>query len=394
MSILHKHSFPGRNETVGSIIDDTQHQVVYTVLLQKQKRSARRCLHRFPIRLLLFILLVLLQFQLAPTQASQAAGLETLVGIVGKDFVLLMADSSASQNVALTASNVDKIATLSDPFPKEEEESRISSSKSAFGRRQLAIAAAAAGNAADSDRLLDMLRAYATMEEYQNGWGSDVEVVPCDPTDNFYGSTTISRPGMSVDDMAHFARRMIADALRQGGMQVCLLIAGMKYRESGRRKPFPEGSKERFSNTGSQDEKRFPSQLLQQQTQQAWGVTSSKGHLSVGEEQHVDATSKHVSSSTGSRYEPRLYWLDEYGSLQQVQYGAHGMGANFLLSILDRQYHNDMTLDDAIALANDCFRELRTRYLINSPQPPCLKYLDANGIHLVQQDNDNYGRKH
>jgi 20S proteasome subunit beta 4 len=79
-----------------------------------------------------------------------------------------------------------------------------------------------------------------------------------------------------------------------------------------------------------------------------------------------------------------LYWLDEYGSLQNIQYGAHGHGSNFILSILDQGYRPNLTLEEATSLLRDCFQQLRTRYVINSPQPPCIKCVDARGSRLIR----------
>ena len=124
-------------------------------------------------------------------EASSAAGSETLIGIVGKDFILLGADSSVSQSIALTVSNVDKITPLIDPFPnndngyddlrRQKTKVGITTSESVpetvsfvtkskiqqqrgrrRRRRQQTIVAAAAGDAADSDKVLSILKAYGT----------------------------------------------------------------------------------------------------------------------------------------------------------------------------------------------------------------------------------------
>ena len=123
-------------------------------------------------------------------EASSAAGSETLIGIVGKDFILLGADSSVSQSIALTVSNVDKITPLIDPFPNNDNgyddlrrqktkvgittsesvpetvsfvtKSKIQQQRGRGGRRQQTIVAAAAGDAADSDKVLSILKAYGT----------------------------------------------------------------------------------------------------------------------------------------------------------------------------------------------------------------------------------------
>ncbi|KAG7343512.1 proteasome subunit [Nitzschia inconspicua] len=329
--------------------------------------------HHYNFILFVIVALGIVQQPLS-TLASQAAGTETLIGIVGKDFVLLAADSSVSQSIALTASNLDKIATLSNPFPDVSTTTTIRNEGTVQQhRRQMAIAAAAAGNAADSDRLVTILRSYATMEEYKNGWGCDVDVVvPSSSINDPIMMKSSCRPGLDVDALAHFTRRIIADSLRSSSpFQVCLLLAGNK----------------------------FPSHLVQRQTKQAWEISPPKERVTNQVSSSIlEPSSSSISTAaaattttttkcnTGSRYEPRLYWLDEYGSLQQVQYGAHGLGANFVLSILDRGYRHDMTLQEAVDLANACFRELRTRYLVNSPQPPCIKCIHANGIQLIRSD--------
>ncbi|KAG7372700.1 proteasome endopeptidase complex protein [Nitzschia inconspicua] len=372
--------------------------------------------HHYNVILCVIVVLGIVQQPLS-TLASQAAGTETLIGIVGKDFVLLAADSSVSQSIALTASNLDKIATLSNPFPDVSPTttkttaimSTIRNEGAVHHPRQMAIAAAAAGNAADSDRLVTILRSYATIEEYKNGWGCDVDIVVPSSSINDPMIKSSCRPGLDVDAMAHFTRRIIADSLRSSSpFQVCLLLAGMQYTasrnnninidngnsdetinnslHSNEMQKQPQPSSSSLQTTGN----KFPSHLVQRQTQQAWGISPPKervtNHVSSSSLESLSTSLSATKCNTISRYEPRLYWLDEYGSLQQVQYGAHGLGANFLLSILDRGYRDDMTLEEAVDLANACFRELRTRYLVNSPQPPCIKCIHANGIHLIRDD--------
>ena len=77
---------------------------------------------------------------------------------------------------------------------------------------------------------------------------------------------------------------------------------------------------------------------------------------------------------------PKLFWLDQYGSLQSLRYAAHGHGSNFALSVLDQRYRSDMTRQEAVALIEECFEQLRQRYVINSPQPPRIKCVDADGV--------------
>ena len=90
------------------------------------------------------------------TTCSLASLQETLIGVVGADFVMLGADSSVSQSIALQHSQVDKIHILRGDAPPF-------------------VAAAAAGDLADVDRLMDSLKAHAVIREYESSMGSDVE---------------------------------------------------------------------------------------------------------------------------------------------------------------------------------------------------------------------------
>lgn len=260
--------------------------------------------------------------------------------------MLLGADSSVSQGIALTASNLDKIAPLVEPFEYED-------ARSPTDIQQQCIVAAAAGNAAMSDRLMGMLKAHASIHEYEAGVGCDVQFIDMSGTK----SEPTVEPGLTVEAMAYFARSQIA-AIRPGA-NVCLLIAGMMF------------------STRDENEITRPSFLshqVQKQVKQAWKKeTMEEGDVTV-----VDHDPAELS------LRPHLYWLDELGSLQKIQYGAHGMGSNFCLSVLDQGYRSDMSVEQATQLLRDCFQQLRTRYLVNSPQPPCIKCVDANGIRLIR----------
>ena len=47
--------------------------------------------------------------------ASSVAGQETLIGITGRNFIILGADSSRSSSLSLTSNDVDKINIIIDP---------------------------------------------------------------------------------------------------------------------------------------------------------------------------------------------------------------------------------------------------------------------------------------
>jgi len=342
----------------------------------------------------LLLLLLLATCQLSNVQADVAAT-ETLVGIVGRDFILLGADSSISGgSVAFTATNLDKIALLVDPFPSlpAKEDLTNHSKNPAFLSRsphsQQTIAAAVAGDAADADRLVGLLHAYGAIHEYENGLGCDVEFYTRDATTTSHSNdndsllqqmsqqTNIQMAGLSVEQMAHLARRFIYDQLRsQTPYQVGMLVAGMMAVEDEVR---DEMAVEDIDGM----EQLSLSARVRQQVQVATSFASDQDN-----EKDPAAESKTVTEDQKkvSLLVPHLYWLDQYGSLQRMkEYAVHGYAGSFLWSLLDKSYHPDMSVAEAHELLQNCFRELRQRYLINQvAAPPCIKCIDANGCRLL-----------
>ena len=62
---------------------------------------------------------------------------------------------------------------------------------------------------------------------------------------------------------------------------------------------------------------------------------------------------------------PLLYWIDYLGTMAQVPYAAHGYGAYFCLSTMDRFHRPDMDLQQGLALLKRCIDELSTRFIVN-----------------------------
>jgi 20S proteasome subunit beta 4 len=299
------------------------------------------------------MILILLFFSLflSSTLASSAAGHETLIGIVGGDFVMLGADSSVSQSIALQSSTIDKIHVVVDPFPSSHQKRH----------EQQTILAAAAGNAADSDRLVGKLAMHASVREYEASVGSDVEYIGLeDPLSQ--SSTSINQDCLTVEAVARLARGEIASSLRsRNPLHVCLLIAGMQ------------------GLTGKEEEDEYLpsfSSHLQTQVQHA-----SRNFQEKSLTTSTIATTR--TTQVDDLWKPRLYWLDSYGALQRLHYGAHGLGANFLLSVLDQNYRETLDREQAAQLIRDCFHQLRHRFVVNSPQPPCIKCVDKNGCHIL-----------
>lgn len=66
--------------------------------------------------------------------------------------------------------------------------------------------------------------------------------------------------------------------------------------------------------------------------------------------------------------------------MTKLPFAAHGYGAYFCLSLMDRFYKPDMSVDEAKKLLQMCLNELKTRFIVNFPQFT-VKLIDANGTH-------------
>jgi len=132
---------------------------------------------------------------------------------------------------------------------------------------------------------------------------------------------------LSTHAQAHFARNELAQALRRGPYQVNVLLGGYDAPSQG-------------SNDG--------------ETKEGGGS---------------------------------LYYMDYLAALQKVSYGAHGYAAYFCLGIMDREYKENLSYDDAMAIIKKCIFELHTRFLISQPNF-IVKAIDKDGIRVVEQGAD------
>ncbi|GJS09175.1 proteasome subunit beta type-2-A [Tanacetum coccineum] len=91
---------------------------------------------------------------------------------------------------------------------------------------------------------------------------------------------------------------------------------------------------------------------------------------------------------------PSLYFIDYIATLHKVDKAAFGYGSYFALSMMDRHYHPDMTVDEAIKLADQCIDEIRSR-LVVAPQNFIIKIVDQDGARehswrRTTKDTDSY----
>lgn len=226
-----------------------------------------------------------------------------------------------------------------------------------------------------ADRLIGILRAHAQIRELESGIGNDA-VCMFDGRSHSDKSRTslgvLPTSGLDCDAIAHLTRGEIASRMRsRQPLQLCLLVGGMVRCN----KPVVKETLQMKQRSKSFSE-RVQSQVIA--GSQSYSQKSNGGEL-VAEK---SSESKPWSEST-PHLVPKLFWLDQYGSLQNLRYGAHGFGSNFALSILDQRYQSDLSREEAISLIEECFRQLRQRYVINSPKKARIKCVDAFGIREV-----------
>jgi 20S proteasome subunit beta 4 len=77
-----------------------------------------------------------------------------------------------------------------------------------------------------------------------------------------------------------------------------------------------------------------------------------------------------------------LYHMDYMASLSKVNFGAHGYAANFILSVFDRDWKPDMTVEEGMEVVRRCIHELKTRFLISQPVFT-IKIVDQSGTRKV-----------
>ncbi len=74
--------------------------------------------------------------------------------------------------------------------------------------------------------------------------------------------------------------------------------------------------------------------------------------------------------------------MDMYAALAKVNFGAQGYAANFVLSVLDRDWTKNMNVEQGIEVIKKCIHELKTRFLISQPVFT-VKIVDQNGIKVL-----------
>eukprot|EP00927_Polykrikos_kofoidii_P072998 TRINITY_DN69070_c0_g1_i1.p1 TRINITY_DN69070_c0_g1~~TRINITY_DN69070_c0_g1_i1.p1 ORF type:complete len:192 (-),score=29.99 TRINITY_DN69070_c0_g1_i1:284-859(-) len=80
---------------------------------------------------------------------------------------------------------------------------------------------------------------------------------------------------------------------------------------------------------------------------------------------------------------PSLYFMDYLASSEKVNKAAQGYGAYFALSIMDRYYKPNLTLEEAKEIIRMCIKEMETRFVLHLSHFKC-KVTDKNGVREVE----------
>ncbi|GAA0169179.1 protease [Lithospermum erythrorhizon] len=186
--------------------------------------------------------------------------MECVFGLVGKEFALVVADTSAVHSILVHKSNEDKIMILD--------------SHKLMG---------ASGEAGDRAQFTEYVQKNVALYQFRNG-------IP-----------------LTTKATANYTRGELATALRKNPYQVNVILAG-------------------------------------------------------------------YDQETG----PSLYYIDYIATFHKVDKAAFGYGSYFALSMMDRHYRPDMTVEEAVDLVDQCLAEIRSR-LVVAPPNFVIKIVDKDG---------------
>ncbi len=235
-----------------------------------------------------------------------------------------------------------------------------------------------------ADRLIGMLKTHAQVMEYEAGIGNDVECVfdgQFESTPTVNKSSPLSAAGLDAETIANLARNEIAYRMRsRQPLQLCLLVGGMLRCSNPEEASSNLNIVDRVQKQISSASALYKSQSEHDENHDINQICAMDRSTANANRHRTLALNEGDRKISNPFLIPRLFWLDQYGSLQTMSYAAHGFGSNFAYSVLDQRYRKDMTRLEAVELLSECFEQLRLRYVINSPRPPRIKCIDRFGV--------------
>lgn len=225
------------------------------------------------------------------------------------------------------------------------------------------------------------LKTHAQVKEYEAGIGNDITCVfdgqniITESTKTIIGP--VSSAGLDAEGIANLSRNEISSRMRsRQPLQLCLLVGGMVRCNS---------------NTNAHLSEANTIERVQKQISAGTATYKSKIGIDTNNDEPKPIADRPAIQTIASNpfLTPKLFWLDQYGSIQNMRYASHGHGSNFAYSILDQRYRNGMSREESVALIRECFDQLRQRYVINSPKPPLIKCIDRFGIVEIVNKESN-----
>lgn len=192
----------------------------------------------------------------------------SVVGLCGKDWVLIAADSSVSSSIICMSEEYDRICEID-------------------GRNILAMC----GETGDSLQLSEYIQGNVALYGYRNS------------------------VKLNTDAVAHYIRSVMAESIRESPYEVNMLLGGC-------------------------DE-------------------DAKGEANAA-----------------------LYYIDYMGTLQKIPFGAQGYCGYFVMSIFDKNYKPDMTLEEGKVVMKMALDQIKQRFTI-APHGFIVKLVDRTGIHKI-----------
>lgn len=80
---------------------------------------------------------------------------------------------------------------------------------------------------------------------------------------------------------------------------------------------------------------------------------------------------------------PELYWVDYMASLNKIPFAAHGYAAFFCMSLMDRFYQKNPSLEEAKDIMRKCIAEISKRMIVNLPKY-VVKVVDKDGVRDIE----------
>jgi 20S proteasome subunit beta 4 len=77
-----------------------------------------------------------------------------------------------------------------------------------------------------------------------------------------------------------------------------------------------------------------------------------------------------------------MYYMDYLGSMANVDVAAHGYGSHYAYAVLDRNWREDITLEEGVKIIKTCIAQLDKRFSLKQPMFYC-RAVTTDGIQEI-----------